>query len=376
MSLVARRLLTIIGVSPPSRSYVGQGVVISGDETPTERYETGEWETTEVSSMPRVLILHTGGTLGMKGTPLEPDAFAAKLQDAVPELAQLADLETRILANVDSSDAGPELWSDLASTIAEEYEAYDGFVVVHGTDTMAYTASALSFALEDVGKPVILTGAQRPLSALRSDARRNLADAVELATYPIPEVAICFDGLLLRGCRTTKSSARDYRGFLSPDCEPLARLGVDVRLGSHIRRPTSAPKFDARFDPNVLLVQITPGMSPSAMRGVFELDGLKGAVVVAFGTGTVPTSARPLAPVIAEGVARGLEIVIITTSSGKVDFGLYKNSKPLEQTGALAGGELRVEAAMTKLMHAIACYSDRDERRAYLARDVAGEMAS
>jgi len=162
----------------------------------------------------------------MKGTPLEPDVFASKLQDSVPELAQIADLDTQIVANLDSSDVGPELWTDLATRIEAAYDDYDGFVVVHGTDTMSYTASALSFALEDIGKPVILTGAQRPLTALRTDARRNLADAVELATRNIPEVAICFDGLLLRGCRTTKGSARDYRGFLSPDCPPLATLGV------------------------------------------------------------------------------------------------------------------------------------------------------
>jgi L-asparaginase len=312
----------------------------------------------------------------MKGTPLEPDVFAAGLQDSVPELAQIADLDTQIVANLDSSDVGPELWSELASRIQKSYEDYDGFVVVHGTDTMAYTASALSFALENTGKPVILTGAQRPLSALRTDARRNLADAVELATRQIPEVAICFDGLLLRGCRTTKSSARDYRGFLSPDCPPLATLGVDVTFGSHIRQPSQPLRVDPRFDPNVLLMPITPGLEPSMLRGVFGLENLRGVVVVAFGTGTIPTTVRPLAPVIAEGVERGLDIVVITTSSGRVDFGLYKNSKPLEQAGAIPGAEMRVESAMTKLMHALAVYQDRDQRREYMMRDVAGEMVS
>lgn len=326
--------------------------------------------------MPKVLVLHTGGTLGMKGTPLEPDVFASSLLDSVPELAQIADLDTQIVANLDSSDVGPELWSDLAGRIEGAYDQYDGFVVVHGTDTMAYTASALSFALENIGKPVILTGAQRPLSALRTDARRNLADAVELATRRIPEVAICFDGLLLRGCRTTKSSARDYRGFLSPDCPPLARLGVDVTFGHHIRQPEQRLRVDPRFDPHVLLVPITPGMEPAMMRGVFSLPDLRGVVVVAFGTGTVPTSIRPLAPVIQEGVDRGIDIVVITTSAGRVDFGLYKNSKPLELTGAIPGGEMRVEAAMTKLMHALAVYDDRNARRDYLMRDVAGEMVS
>ena len=164
-------------------------------------------------TMARVLLLHTGGTLGMTGSPLKPDAYNSAITDAVPEISELADVDTDIVFNLDSSDIGPEHWAELASRIADARDTYDGFVIVHGTDTMAYTASALAFTLRGLDRPVILTGAQRPLSALRTDARRNLADAVDVATRDIPEVCICFDGLLFRGCRTTKSSSRDYRAF-------------------------------------------------------------------------------------------------------------------------------------------------------------------
>ena len=149
--------------------------------------------------MPRTLVLHTGGTLGMGADPMEPGDYAAALIESMPELRSLSDFDSRIVCNLDSSDIGPSHWTLLAETIEAAREDYDGFIIVHGTDTLAYTASALAFALEGLDRTVILTGAQRPLSALRTDARRNLADAFELATKQISEVAVCFDGSLLRG---------------------------------------------------------------------------------------------------------------------------------------------------------------------------------
>jgi L-asparaginase len=323
----------------------------------------------------RVLILHTGGTLGMKGDPLEPGSYAATLLESVPEMLKIAQVEMEIVCNLDSSDLGPAQWSALAQRIDAGRERYDGFVVVHGTDTMAYTASALAFCLSGLDRPVVLTGAQRPLAALRTDARRNLADAVDLATRDIPEVGICFDGLLLRGCRTTKSNARDYRAFESPGCEPLARLGVDIDLGAHIRRP--AQPFDANpcFDPSVLCLQLTPAIQPALLEAITKAPGLKGLVLVAFGLGTAPTTFHPIAPALKEAIEAGLEVVVVSQSLGPVDLTLYKNSQALAEAGALSGGRLRVEAATTKLMHALALHpTDRAARRRYLAWNVAGEL--
>lgn len=321
----------------------------------------------------RVLLLHTGGTLGMIGSPLEPGAFQHALGQQVPELARLASIDTHIACNLDSSDVGPEEWVDLAGVIAARRADYDGFVVVHGTDTMAYTASALAFALQGLDRPVVLTGAQRPLAALRTDARRNLTDAVSLATQPIPEVGICFDGLLLRGCRATKSDARSYRAFDSPGVEPLARLGFDVDIARHVRVPSGPFTCDPRFDPRVMVVHVAPGLEPELLERLLDDPRLRGVVLVAFGVGTVPGRLRAVAPVIQHAIDRGIDVVVVTHWGGIVDLGLYKNSLALQDAGAVGGGKMRIEAAVAKLMHALATVPDRDARRRYLERDVAGE---
>jgi L-asparaginase len=322
-----------------------------------------------------VRLLHTGGTLGMQGSPLEPGAYAARLLDNVPELARLADIEPRIVCNLDSSDLGPQQWIELATIVAEERERYDGFVVIHGTDTMAYTAGALAQVLRNLDRPVVLTGAQRPLSALRSDARRNLVDAVELATCPIPEVGICFDGLLFRGCRAVKADTRHYRAFASPGVEPLARLGTDVDLAPHVRRPDGPFRCDPRFDAAVDVVWVHPALSVPALRHRLADPALHGVVLAAFGVGTVPRNG--LDEVVAEAVTRGVEVLVTTQWGGVVDLGLYRNSEQLRDAGAVDGGEMRVEAAVPKLMHALAAFpdprADRAARREYLLRDVAGE---
>ena len=324
--------------------------------------------------MAKVLLLHTGGTLGMVGTPLVPDAYGSRLLEAVPELLQLADIDIHIVCNLDSSDLGPSEWGRLASTIADHHTDYDGFVIVHGTDTMAYTAAALSYALEGLGKPVVMTGAQRPLSALRTDARRNLVDAVEVATSDIPEVAICFDGLLLRGCRAVKNDARSYRAFASPGVPPLAKMGIDLDVSELVRR--DLPPFAAHpvFDPHVDVVYVTPGMRADTILRRTRDPQLRGLVLAAFGVGTVPKPIRAIAPQLGEAVARGLEVLVVTQRGGKVNLSAYQSSEGLLEAGCLPGGTMHVEAAVPKLMHALARFPDRGARHGYLTRDVAGEL--
>ncbi len=324
-----------------------------------------------MSAEGRVLLLHTGGTLGMSGHPLEPGAFGARLLQAVPELGRLATIEVRIVCNLDSSDMGPSQWCDLATVIAAEWGKWDGFVVVHGTDTMAYTASALAFALSGLDRPVILTGAQRPLAALRTDARRNLADAVELATRQVSEVAICFDGLLLRGCRAVKTSASRYRAFESPGVRPLAELGTHIELAGHVRSPSGPFRCHAAFDPRVEVVYMTPALDSERLGQRLRAPGVAGVVLAAFGAGTAPDNG--VADEIAEAVERGVEVVAVTQWGGATDLSLYRNSRSLLEAGVLSGGQMRVEAAVPKLMHALAAYPTADTRRAYLLQNVAGE---
>lgn len=326
--------------------------------------------------MPKVLLLHTGGTLGMIGTPLEPGPWSASLLEEIPEIARLAELEVEIVCNLDSSDIGPPEWSALATRIAATREYYDGFVVVHGTDTMAWTASALAFALPDLGKPVVLTGAQRPLRSLRTDARRNLADAVEVATRPIPEVCICFDGLLLRGCRARKTHMEDYRAFSSPGLEPLARMGVDLRVSGQVRFPRNDFQLLPDFDPRVAVVRVTPGMSTSWLDGITtHPDTIRGIVLVAFGSGTVPIATGALCTQVANWTRAGLDVLVTTDSHGCIDLSLYRNSRALAETGALSAERMTLEASVTKLMHALARFpAEPERRREYLREDIAGEL--
>lgn len=319
----------------------------------------------------RVRLLHTGGTLGMTGSPLEPGSYQARLLEFVPELSRLAVVEPRIVANLDSSDLGPPVWSELARIVAEERTTYDGFVIVHGTDTMSYTASALAFALEGLDRPVVMTGAQRPLTALRTDARRNLADAVELATCDLPEVGICFDGLLLRGTRAIKADARHYRAFASPGVEPLARLGTDVHVAPHVRRPTRPFRCDPRFEVAVDVVWVHPGLTPSQLRARMADPLVKGWVVAAFGVGTVPSTG--IAEVVAEVVGRGVPVLVTTQWGGTTALGSYRNSEVLRDAGVIEGGEMRIEAAVPKLMHGLATRPEPATLRAWLVEDRAGE---
>jgi L-asparaginase len=324
-----------------------------------------------------VLILHTGGTLGMSSrrpAALAPDTYAQEILSRVPELAALAAVETRILCNLDSSDVGPDEWSALADEIAAARAGHDGVVVIHGTDTMAYTAAALSFALAGLDRPVVLTGSQRPLGEIRSDARRNLVDAVDLATRDIPEVGVCFDGRLLRGNRATKGDAWSYTAFASPNCAPLARLGLDVEIAPHVRRPRAPFAVDGRFDPRVAVCFVTPGMEPRLLEQFGEAE-VRGLVLAAFGVGNVPARARSVAAAVRQLVDGGVTVAVVTQAhAGAVDLSLYANGVGLRDAGALSGGDMGVEAAVAKLMAACGRFPDDARARAdYFVTDVAGE---
>jgi L-asparaginase len=243
---------------------------------------------------------------------------------------------------------------------------------------MAYTASALSFALGGLDRPVVLTGSQRPLGEIRSDARRNLVDAVDLATRDIPEVGVCFDGALLRGNRATKGDAWSYGAFASPNCPPLARLGLDVEIAPHVRRSRGVFSVDARFDPRVAVCYVTPGMDPRLVERLGAADaegGARGVVLAAFGVGNVPSRARSVAAAVARLVDGGVTVAVVTQAhAGAVDLSLYANGVALRDAGALAGGDMGIEAAIAKLMHALGRFpEDAAARAEYFVRDVAGE---
>ncbi len=312
--------------------------------------------------------------------PGTPDEYGPTLLARVPELGQLAHVETRIVFNLDSSDIGPAEWCVLGRHVAlARDQGYDGIVIIHGTDTMAYTACALSFALDGLDRPVVLTGSQRPLGEIRTDARRNLVDAVDLATRDLPEVGICFDGQLLRGNRATKGDAWSYHAFSSPGCAPLARLGLDVEVAAHVRRPEPDRKFVLadHFDARVVVAHVTPGMQPEQLQWLGQ--GARGMVLSAFGVGTMPargSGGRTLSHAVEALVQNGIVVLVVTQAgAGAVDLTRYENGAALARAGAIGGGDLRIEAAVVKLMHGLASYADPVELRQYLERDVAGERS-
>ena len=245
----------------------------------------------------RIHLVHTGGTLGMMptGGALAPGPFLAQLLEDVPELSRLADVDVEILMNRDSTEMLPTHWDVIGACLASKMDAYDGFVLIHGTDTMAYTAAALSYSLRGLRKPVVLTGSQRPLKAIPTDGRTNLVSAVDLARRDLPEVSIFFGRQLLRGNRARKVSAERYDAFESPNYPPLGRVGLDVDLHpALLRRPVGPFAHVPGFDPAVAFLYVWPGAPADALTRAVD-GGARVLVVGAYGTGNVPGGVGRLA---------------------------------------------------------------------------------
>jgi len=346
----------------------------------------------------RLLLLHTGGTLMMRSgggaspagaapcdapappepQPLKPDVYTQDLLAELPVLRKIAEIEARILFNLDSADMQPRHWVEIGRAVHAALPGYDGIVIVHGTDTMAYTASALAFLLPGLDRPVVLTGSQRPLTEVRTDARTNLVDACLLATSSIPEVGIAFGSKLLRGCRATKLDAWGMSAFGSPSCPPLAELGVGLHLGEHILPPRPMQPFDDRIEPRVLALRTFPGLDPKLLLGALNA-GVRGLVIEAFGTGNVPAQESSLLPVLDAARAIDVPVVIVSQSPrGAVDLGRYAGGVAAACAGAIGAGDMTPEAALAKLMVTLGRAGPEGAVRAAreaFARPWAGEMS-
>jgi len=247
---------------------------------------------------PRLLFLHTGGTLSMvrRSTPgpLEPELYDRYVLPYVRGLEDLADVDGRVVASIDSSDMEPALWEQLANAIAAARTDYDGFVVLHGTDTMAYTAAALSFMLQGLDRPVVLTGSQRPIAELRTDARANLVHSAMCATMDVPEVGLFFGDRLFRGNRTSKVSIQSYDAFDSPNFPPLLEVGVDIVAHAQPLRPDCPFALQPGFCSDVAVLHLVPGTAPYTLRAVVDA-GARAVMLQAFGEGNVPLKGWPQA---------------------------------------------------------------------------------
>lgn len=287
------------------------------------------------------------------------------LEQQVPELRRVGvHLEAIAFERaLDSSDLGPAHWSRIAAIIGEHYHRFDGFVVLHGSDTMAYTASALSYLLEGLAKPVVLTGSQLPIGTIRTDARENLVTAIEIAAARdadgrpmVPEVAIYFEYRLLRGNRTVKVHAERFEAFRSPNWPPLAEAGVHLRYdrGALLPRRTGPLRVHQSLDDRITVLRLFPGIRPDLVRHHLAMPGLRAAVLTTFGSGNAPTH-PDLLDALREAVDRGVLLVNVTQCvGGRVEQGRYQTSKALLDMGVVGGADLTVEAAVTKLMFLLA----------------------
>lgn len=329
--------------------------------------------------MKRLLLVHTGGTLGMTGfrpTPLKPEALASTVHGFVPELRRIADIDFEILFNIDSSDVQPEQVLALARFIHERYDRYDGFVVIHGTDAMVFSASVLSFLFRGLGKPVVFTGSQRPLAEIRSDAKPNLIAACVVASEekPIPEVAIYFGTVLLRGCRARKLHTAHFDAFASPNCPPLATVGVEIERGAHVRAPGGGIAEPTPLSTGVVSFRLSPGLDPALPARLIDAGGAKGVVLEAFGSGNVPIHGRAFTPFFERARAANVPVVVTTQClHGAVDMTIYEGGQAALAAGAIPAGDMTPEAAIAKLMVLLGRNATVDAIRTAFTEDWSGE---
>lgn len=328
--------------------------------------------------MPKILLLHTGGTLGMEGghpSVLKPAGFFRTLRARAPELFELADVELELFSNVDSSEMQPELWTNLAGHLHRRLPEFDGAVVTHGTDTLAYTASALSFMLRGLKKAVVLTGSQRPLGEIRSDARLNLIDAVTAAIRGPKEVSICFDSHLFRGNRARKVKVAEYDAFESPNFPLLGVLGVDARFEKGLVSKGPA-QLREKLDPRVFLLKVFPGLDPALPLSL--LPHLRGLVIEAYGAGNFPVDpklGRSLRPLFERADERGIPVVVVSQAyRNGVDLSLYESGAVARSKGAISGGDMTPSAALVKLMQSLAYARDVSDVTRDFKRSIAGEI--
>lgn len=337
----------------------------------------------------RILIIYTGGTIGMGKNVetgiLEPLDFN-HLVSSMPEFQLIqADIDVRKFdPPIDSSDMDPMRWAELVGLISNNYEEYDGFVILHGTDTMAYTASALSFMLENLTKPVILTGSQLPIGELRTDGKENLMTAIELASMKneerrpmVPEVCIFFNGRLLRGNRAIKINAEGFHAFDSFNHPHLCDVGINFTFHDH---HILTPDYDKpmvphlKLDPNVIVFSLFPGIQDTIVRHVLESPTLRGIVMRTYGSGNAP-QAPWIMRLLDQAAHRGVNIINISQClTGSVEMSRYGAGFQLKIAHVISGRDSTVEAAVTKLMYLQGRYSDNKIVREKLQQSLAGEI--
>ncbi|NLN96635.1 MAG: type I asparaginase [Bacteroidales bacterium] len=337
----------------------------------------------------QILLIYTGGTIGMvldtESNALKPFDFD-NLYNSIPVLANMNCCINIYSFDqlIDSSNVNPDFWIKLACVIEENYEKYNGFVVLHGTDTMAYSASALSFMLENLNKPIVFTGSQLPLGMVRTDGRENFINAIEIASAQtdnapiVPEVVIYFENRLFRGNRTNKFNAENFDAFLSGNYPPLAEVGVHIRYNeAYIQKPNFKKlKVHKKLDSNVAILKLFPGITEKVVRSMIEVEGLRALILETYGAGNAPTDAWFIKALKYAIEQKDLIIFNVTQcKGGSVEIGKYETSIEIGKIGVVGGYDITTESAIAKLMYLLGSGYTKNEIERFLQIPLRGEMS-
>ena len=330
-----------------------------------------------LKNKPRVLIVSTGGTITMlkdETGSLSPCEDASALIAKIPELENLADIDVLPLANIDSSNLTPDLWVAISKSIYQRIKEYDGFVIAHGTDTLCYTAAAMSFMIQELNKPIILTGSQVPLEEIGSDGRANLINAVRVAISELAEVAVVFGSLIIRGTRAKKLSAFDMQAFTSVNDIPLGTIGLSIKFNHGARlRSKKKPMLRTFLNKNVAFITVYPGMKPEILD--FLADNHDGIVLAGYGAGNIPTGEYSLVPAISRATAKNTPVVVCTQCMmGSTEMELYQVGRAALDAAAIPAMDMTPETAIVKLMWVLGQTDDIATIDSMMQKNFLGEI--